>query len=352
MKKLLKITGVIFATIILLSALIVVSVFTMVNPNRFKPFITAKIKESTGLQLVIDGDLSWASLPYIGIKAKHLTVDPVGLKQKTFIELTDVTFKVKLVSLLHYNKNPLLFATEFDFVTHHPILSGHAILMGDMNFNTSHINVNGKITPFQLEKSANQKQRISLSGNGNFEFTYASNGQGHYHITMDHGVLHGIDIAYLINSARAIAKLSHANPVNTYATPFNHLTATGVIDHGVISNDDLSLQTAMTHSSGKGTINITNQQIDYELLTTINKEKQKNDIANLYGIALPIDIVGTLDHPKMTVNTNAILSVITTLQVKHLQAKLEDQIKNNSHGKHKHHHNHTLALLKRLLEHP
>lgn len=38
---------------------VVLALVLLVNPNQFKPLIVEQAKQQTGLDLVIDGDISW-----------------------------------------------------------------------------------------------------------------------------------------------------------------------------------------------------------------------------------------------------------------------------------------------------
>lgn len=567
MKKFLKITGSILAALVLLSILLLVCLMTFVNPNRFKPFIAEKVKQSTGRQLTIEGDLSWSVFPYLGIKAEHLTLgNPEGFKQNEFIDISKMTISVKLLPLLHKkiqsdgimldgvkltfiknakgdvnwampvvahepnktdvssnntekaamgllinaidiknadiiyrdeqkNKitqvehftlqakhinvlNPFPIATEFDFSGTNPNQAGHVkltsdvivdlnqnsvqwsnfkgalanltltgkismtdldkspqvlgqltiepfdlkqllksmgqsvdniqtlkqasgdmelhattdllsvrgvlkietvevnkikltnlvvpfnfqdntlmsnnlsgdfyqgTLQSDVNMNFKNVNpaisVNGKLARFQigdlLSDLNGKKRKISLVGAGNVDFDMVMAGSnaaainnslnGTCHLAVADGVLKGVDIAYLIDKARSFAKLQGGTVANNNETAFTRLTATGVFRHGVISNNDLVLQTAVTQSNGSGTINLPNQRIDYHLLTTITKTSgQKDDANNLYGMAIPIDIVGSLSDPHIGVNPDAIIKAIAEFQLKRAQSNVSDHLK-------------------------
>ncbi len=64
MKKLLYV----LLGIIIVVVLGIVALVTLVNPNQFKPVIAEQVKEQTGRDLVISGDIGWRFFPTLGIE--------------------------------------------------------------------------------------------------------------------------------------------------------------------------------------------------------------------------------------------------------------------------------------------
>ena len=52
--------------IVLLGAIVALVLF--VNPNQFKPLIVEQTQKHTGLELVIEGDISWKFFPSLGFE--------------------------------------------------------------------------------------------------------------------------------------------------------------------------------------------------------------------------------------------------------------------------------------------
>ncbi len=102
MKKIVKWIAIVVGMVVLLAILLVVSLATFVNPNRFKPLIAEKIQSITGRQLIIDGDLSWTIFPTFGVKTDHIVLkNPAGYDQAIFAEVKHVTLSVRLMPLWH-----------------------------------------------------------------------------------------------------------------------------------------------------------------------------------------------------------------------------------------------------------
>ncbi len=102
MKKVIKWIGIVVGMVVLLAILLVVSLATFVNPNRFKPLLAEKMQQYTGRQLIIEGDLSWTFFPLFGIKTGHVTLkNPTSFDQGIFAEVKDITVSIRLWPLLY-----------------------------------------------------------------------------------------------------------------------------------------------------------------------------------------------------------------------------------------------------------
>ena len=87
----------------IIGLLVVVAVVVplVVDPNEYKGEITAAVKESTGRELIIDGDLKLSLFPWIGIEiGKASLSNAAGFGDKPFAAIDEVNVKVKLLPLL------------------------------------------------------------------------------------------------------------------------------------------------------------------------------------------------------------------------------------------------------------
>lgn len=72
-----------------------------VNPNDYKPQLSAAVKEATGRDLSIAGDISVVFYPVLGFKAAGLEMgNPAGFAEKEFIKAGEVQAGVKIMPLL------------------------------------------------------------------------------------------------------------------------------------------------------------------------------------------------------------------------------------------------------------
>lgn len=101
MGRLLKIILSIIAIIIVLIVAAIVILPLAVDPNDFKPEIQAAVKNSTGRDLLIEGDLQLSVFPWLGVSTGKLSLSNApGFADKVFAEIAESNVKVKLLPLL------------------------------------------------------------------------------------------------------------------------------------------------------------------------------------------------------------------------------------------------------------
>ena len=101
MGRLLKIILSALAIIILLIVIAVVALPFFFDPNDFKPEIQAAVKDSTGRELAIEGDLELSVFPWLGVTTGELILsNAAGFPQTHFAKIKASHVKVKLLPLL------------------------------------------------------------------------------------------------------------------------------------------------------------------------------------------------------------------------------------------------------------
>jgi AsmA protein len=205
--------------------------------------------------------------------------------------------------------------------------------------------VQGKLTNVQtgllLQDLGGTNQKLKFSGAGNVDLQMTTqgsdsntivknlNGQGLF--SVKDGVLQGIDIAYLLNMASRLSSSKISNASNSNQTAFNTMTGNVLIRDGVISNNDLLMDSAAFTTKGNGNINLVAQRIDYQLQTSIKQvdQNQKDNLFNLYGIAIPIVITGKLNDPNIRLDTVELAKEIAQQQLRKATGNVEEEIKKN-----------------------
>ncbi len=90
----------IFASVVLLVLIAVIAIPLLIDPNDFKPQIEAAVKQSTGRDLGIEGDLELSIFPWVGISTGKLVLSNAkGFTDKPFAEITASHVKVKVIPL-------------------------------------------------------------------------------------------------------------------------------------------------------------------------------------------------------------------------------------------------------------
>ncbi|MCL9774572.1 AsmA family protein [Vibrio methylphosphonaticus] len=97
MKKLLLILAIpILVIVIGITALVV-----FVNPNQFKPMITEQVQTQTGLELEINGDISWQFFPSLGFELGETKLkNPQGFNNPNLFSVTQVGVSIAVMPLL------------------------------------------------------------------------------------------------------------------------------------------------------------------------------------------------------------------------------------------------------------
>lgn len=97
----LKIILSIIVGLILLLVLVVSAAIFFINPNNFKPEITAAVKNNIGRDLVIDGDIKLAFFPSLGLTTGKMTLsNAAGFDKQPFASLEESHINVELLPLL------------------------------------------------------------------------------------------------------------------------------------------------------------------------------------------------------------------------------------------------------------
>ena len=101
MNRLLKIIISICAIIIGLIIAAVIILPLVINPNDFKPEIQSAVKDATGREIVIEGDLDLSVFPWVGISTGKITLSNAkGFSAENFAEIEESNIRVKLIPLL------------------------------------------------------------------------------------------------------------------------------------------------------------------------------------------------------------------------------------------------------------
>jgi AsmA protein len=100
--KTVKILGGIVGVAVLLVVSVLVAVTVLVNPNNYKGRIAAAVKESTGRELTLQGDIKLSVFPWVALELGPATLsNPPGFGDEPFLAFQRAAVRVKLLPLLH-----------------------------------------------------------------------------------------------------------------------------------------------------------------------------------------------------------------------------------------------------------
>ena len=176
----------------------------------------------------------------------------------------------------------------------------------------------------------NVSTHLSAQGRGSDEILKTLN--GHVAADLANGALEGIDLWFEINRAVAlIQRQSFQAGGGTGRTKFDVFKATADITNGVAVTKDLSIVSQNLRIAGEGSTNLVNDQINYQLKTSILKNASTN-VARADTLAdIPLTISGTLSSPQVRPDMQALARTAVQQQLdKHkdeLRQKVQDTLK-------------------------
>jgi AsmA protein len=152
-----------------------------------------------------------------------------------------------------------------------------------------------------LFQAFNNKSQIQLAGLANINSKYATQGsdrtsmiknlQGQGQLHLNNGAIKGINLSYWIALGKALLKHDEKPTASGPDTPFSTFSASFTIDKGILVNNDLTIRSGRFNINGKGSIDLPQQQIAYELQAQAVLANGSPD-----GIAIPIRITGQFNH--------------------------------------------------------
>jgi AsmA protein len=150
-----------------------------------------------------------------------------------------------------------------------------------------------------------------LNGTGNTDVSILKTLSGNTTFDIKEGAVNGVDLWYELRRARALWK-REAQPQRTgpARTAFNVFKGSAQLDAGVVKNDDLRIETDYLRASGRGTLNIDTQAIDYRVTAEVYEippEGAGAEMADLKALEIPMTITGTLAEPKVRPDLDALV---------------------------------------------
>jgi AsmA protein len=97
----LKLLGVLAGGVVALLGAVLLGVWLFVNPNAYKGKIAAAVKESTGRELKLPGDIKLSVIPWVALELGPASLgNPPGFSDEPFLSFRHASVRVKLLPLL------------------------------------------------------------------------------------------------------------------------------------------------------------------------------------------------------------------------------------------------------------
>jgi uncharacterized protein involved in outer membrane biogenesis len=195
--------------------------------------------------------------------------------------------------------------------------------------------LDGKASGLQLQPliEALTGHSANFSGTGSFDLNLAGTGRkvienvqtagGNVAFQLDSGAIKGFNLARTLCAAWNF-KEGAAQPVEQPSqTSYEAIKGSAVVAAGAAQSSDLLVRTSFMDISGRGTLGLVEQTLDYDLdakLTGRIDIRNCETMDGLVGEAIPFNIRGTVTDPRITPDFSKILQ-------RALRENLQDRIK-------------------------
>ena len=96
-----KILSIVVGAVIAVIALALLAERLFVDPNDYKPRIAAAVKNATGRELVLQGDIKLSVFPWIALELGPASLgNPPGFPEHPFVSFQHASVRVKMLPLL------------------------------------------------------------------------------------------------------------------------------------------------------------------------------------------------------------------------------------------------------------
>jgi AsmA protein len=177
--------------------------------------------------------------------------------------------------------------------------------------------LNGSLSNFNLQSFlASFFQVRHISGTANFKANLSAQGiltdkmlrtlRGNIGVKVNNGVIKGVNIERMIRTARAMLSLSLPPLMETSnQTRFDNSEATLQINNGIVTNQNLKMESKNLIIQGAGKLNLINQMIDYKIEAKLKGKFWEGDWL------VPINIKGNFTNPNVSLDRFSLLHEVS-----------------------------------------
>jgi AsmA protein len=364
--KLFKIIFSIVCLVVFIAVLAIGSLIIFVDPNKLKPVIIDAVMKKSGYQLAIEGRLSWSFYPRIAVKIDHMMLSAPN-QPAPFIDAKDVRMGADFSQLIQATEKlqgNLTISTlkltnvhaenvstelhwENNVLTLQPIkasLYGGTLEGTATGKNLSAVprwdwdlQANGIQVKQLLDDVNGGNSKIKIMGVGQVKMQAQTQGStreqvlnalaGTIGFSLNNGVLDGINLNYLFQSADALINRRPVEPpTNINQTSFESLRGTVALKNGVAETNDVLLTSSAFTAKAQGSVGLLSQNIDFQL-----RLKPQQTASTQWEI--PVLITGNLSRPDVRLDTMEIQKFLAGQEIEKLKAKAVEQIQQHVPGK-------------------
>lgn len=166
---------------------------------------------------------------------------------------------------------------------------------------------------------------ISLKTGGEWLSELKAAVDGSIAVSLTDGALKGFNLREEIDRARAKLKGEKVAERAVRKTDFSALSLSALVNKGVLSTSDLNLQAPLLRVGGKGTANLVEESVDYQVdakLVGTTKGQQGGEADELSGLLIPVAITG----PWISPDINVLLDDILKAKFNAEKAQIREQV--------------------------
>ena len=154
--------------------------------------------------------------------------------------------------------------------------------------------------------------KTSLSTQGLQSKDMLKNLSGTLSAGIDKGSFQGADLINQIRSTLRMIKGQAGLETQDQSTEFSSLNIDADIASGMIRKSDVRLFSPVFKLQGSGQVDLLQRSLDYLLKITFaqNMPKEYNDLSQLEGKEIPVNVAGTLQDPRFVLNKEGLISLL------------------------------------------
>lgn len=212
----------------------------------------------------------------------------------------------------------------------------------DVNPQVPKLAINEKLTQVQVEPLLNEfRDEVKLAGILSMTAKLTATGQHLQHIksslngdisfSLKQADLQGFNLPAIIQRNRFFLKKTLPQEKSQQQNHFSKITATAIIEKGILKNQDLLATAPKMRLNGQGNINLISEQLDYKIQARyIKHTATENQPEVITSFPLLINITGKLKKPRYRVDLKAMLAEKNKHKIetakKTLLEKLDDKV--------------------------
>ncbi|MGI9257816.1 MAG: AsmA-like C-terminal region-containing protein, partial [Gammaproteobacteria bacterium] len=155
------------------------------------------------------------------------------------------------------------------------------------------------------------RDESNLSGTGNFEISLSGIGgtfgdvlastAGRVDFSLRDGIVRGVNIGHaLCDVYNTIEQVPGPRDTNDLFTVFDLMRGSAIVTDGIARTGDLQASTSFMDVNGRGQLDLTNQDINFDLVATVTDRIEIDGCQTmdpLVGDSLPLRLTGNLAAP-------------------------------------------------------